>query len=97
MIEKILFAPRMPVTLPYLTLLDLSARSTRREEKHGRGQGREEGHRTHQHYDDEDDDEDGVLLRFCCIVSHNGKKIEIKLVAFVIIIIILHILLKVGS
>lgn len=57
--------------------------------------GREEGHRTHQHYvDDDEDDEDDFLLRFCCIVSHNGEKIEIELVAFVIII-FLHTLLKV--
>lgn len=77
MIEKNLFAPRMPgnLTLPYLTCQ--LARSTRRGERHGRGQGREEGR-------------EGIVRisttmmmkmmkmifcsDFCCIVSHNGKK-----------------------
>lgn len=52
--------------------------------------GREGGHRTHQHYDDDDDDDDDRSM-FCSdfVASYRtmGKKIEIKLVAFVIIII----------
>lgn len=64
--------------------------------KAGRKGGREGGHRTHQHYDDDDDD-DRVFF-FAQILLHRiaqwEKKIQIKLVASVIII-MLHTFLKV--
>lgn len=92
MIEKNLFAPRIPgnLTLPYLTCQ--LARSTRRERDMGGGKAGRKG-----------------IVRisttmmmmkmiFCSdfVASYRtmGKKIEIELVAFVIII-FLHTLLKV--
>lgn len=61
--------------------------------KAGMEKGREGGHRTHQHYDD--DDEDDFLLRFLLHrIAQWEKKVEIELVALVIII-FLHTLLQV--